>query len=238
MTHKNPENPVISIIVPALNEERYIGNTLRSLNNQQFSYPYEIIVSDGGSTDSTVKQALTLADQVIHNPKVTTASGRNAGAEAAKAPYLVFIDADTIVPPDYLRSIYPIFESHNCDAFCGGFVFDQKTPVTLGIQLYVYFYAMGLDLFRRVPIMGYNFCVHKESFFKVGGFPECFLEDLHISQRFHKEGRVRYYPQIKVTISARRLQRMGFWGVFRYYINRDRLLMRRIPFDKGYALCE
>ena len=154
MTPKNPENPVISIIIPALNEENYIGGTLRSLVNQQFPFPYEIIVSDGGSSDSTVEQAQLYADQVIHNPKVTTASGRNAGAKFAKAPYLVFIDADTFVPPNYLRSIYPIFQSHNCDAFCGGFEFDQKTPVTLGIQLYVYFYAMGLDLFRRVPIMG------------------------------------------------------------------------------------
>ncbi len=234
MTPDNPDKPVISFIVPALNEAAYISQTLTSLNNQQFPYPYEIIVSDGGSTDSTIKKALPLADKVINNPLVTTASGRNAGAKIAKAPYLVFIDADTIVPLNYLRCIYPIFKSKKYDAFCGGFKFDKRTPVTSGIELYVYLYAMGLDFFRRVPIMGYNFCVHKDIFLKIGGFPECFLEDLHVSQRLHKIGRVRYFPQFHVIISARRLQSMGFWGVFRYYINRDRLLMRRTQFENSY----
>ena len=95
---------MISIIFPTLNEESCIGDSIRALKSKLTVIPYEIIISDGRSTDRTVEIAKSLADKVIEYTGTTRqniAMGRNAGAKAAGGEYLVFMDADSrINDPD------------------------------------------------------------------------------------------------------------------------------------------
>ena len=65
----------ISIIVPTLNEKKYLDTTLKALVNQNTNVPYEIIVSDGGSDDSTIGIAKLYTDKVIHCNEVGKISG-------------------------------------------------------------------------------------------------------------------------------------------------------------------
>jgi glycosyltransferase involved in cell wall biosynthesis len=92
---------VISFIIPTLNEEKVIKKVLNNLREIK-TFSYEIIVSDGGSTDGTVELSKTIADKVISHDKTkgrqTISQGRNAGAAAATGDFLIFLDADVFLP--------------------------------------------------------------------------------------------------------------------------------------------
>ena len=100
---------MISIIIPTLNEENFLPLLLNSIKSQDFS-DYEIIVSDGGSTDKTRQIALEnncrfVVDTEHHHPSWQ----RNRGASIAAGEVLIFFDADTILQEHFLRNVISEF---------------------------------------------------------------------------------------------------------------------------------
>ena len=91
----------ISIIIPTLNEEKLIAQTLKQFDcDIKKKFALEIIVSDGGSTDTTLEIARSYADKIItHNEtsKQNIARGRNRGATVSNGNVLVFLNADTLL---------------------------------------------------------------------------------------------------------------------------------------------
>ena len=96
---------MISVIVPALNEEKDLGSCLKALSRQKVDEDYETIVVDGGSGDGTVRVAEEIADLVISQSSRGIGGARRDGAAAACGEKLAFTDADTIVSPDWMREI-------------------------------------------------------------------------------------------------------------------------------------
>ncbi|MFH0875476.1 MAG: glycosyltransferase family 2 protein, partial [archaeon] len=88
--------PLISVIIPAYNEEKCITECLNSLKNQQFK-DFELIVIDNNSKDSTSKIAKQYTKKVFLCKEQGISSARNFGAKKAKGKILCFIDADGIV---------------------------------------------------------------------------------------------------------------------------------------------
>ncbi len=89
--------PLVSIVIPAHNEERYIEKTLSYIKKQSYSHT-EVIIVDDGSTDKTVEVSRKYANRVIELKKRKGVSyARNAGAKIARGNLLVFLDADTIL---------------------------------------------------------------------------------------------------------------------------------------------
>src|SRR3954464_7912309 len=85
--------PIISIIIPAHNEEAYLGDTLEGLQDQ--GYPnYEIIVVTNGCSDRTVEVAKGRCHRLINIKERGLSKARNLGAQAAQGDILVFLDAD------------------------------------------------------------------------------------------------------------------------------------------------
>lgn len=102
----------LSVVVPALNEERYIGQCLVSLTAQ--SYPrelYEIIVVDNASTDWTPEITLGFRVRVIYEAERGIGQARHRGAQAAKGEMIAGTDADAIAPPTWLEEIARAFRS-------------------------------------------------------------------------------------------------------------------------------
>src|SRR5262252_5573163 len=89
-----------SIIVPTFNEERIIANTLEAIRHHLSHIDYELIVTDDGSTDRTCDIAERYADTVVRltGTKGTIGANRNRGARVARGDYLVFVDADVLIP--------------------------------------------------------------------------------------------------------------------------------------------
>ena len=95
-----------SVVIPAFNEEKLIGDTLRSLRAQTVT-PAEIIVLDNGSTDRTVEIARKYADKVLILPGMSLWEMKQVGVEVAKSPIIVTTDADTVAPPAWAIALRP-----------------------------------------------------------------------------------------------------------------------------------
>ena len=102
---------MISVIVPAYNEDQNIGKCLESLSHQTLPRDsYEIIVVDGGSKDRTREIASEYADMVFIQTSKKVGGARNDGAQKARGEILATTDADCIIPPDWLSVIAAAFD--------------------------------------------------------------------------------------------------------------------------------
>lgn len=105
------DNIKVSVIVPVFNASEYIGRTLDSIISQDFE-GFEIIVVDDGSSDDSLEkienalEGVEIPHEIIHQENSGVSVARNAGIEASKGDYLVFIDADDYVSENHLSSLY------------------------------------------------------------------------------------------------------------------------------------
>ncbi len=100
----------LSIIIPTLNEEENLPNLLESIKKQDFS-DYEIIVADAESKDRTREIAEEYGARVVEGG--LPAEGRNRGAASAQGKILLFLDADALLPPNFLKDSLEEFEKRN-----------------------------------------------------------------------------------------------------------------------------
>ncbi|HID27147.1 MAG TPA: glycosyltransferase [Methanosarcinales archaeon] len=219
-------NPIISVIVPVLNEEKYLEPTLQAIKNQNTNVPYELIVSDGGSCDSSLEIAEKYADKILSCSEKGIGIGRHTGAINARksSKYFVFIDSDTIIPSYYLAWAHYIFNSKKAlIAFSAAFEFSEKNPSVKFAERVANQYLLMRGLFHKATLPGFNTCVRKEGYFKAGGYRNVLLEDVDFSRRIQKLGKTRYFPEVTVINSARRLKGMGLIGTIYYYVHIDKL---------------
>lgn len=127
--------PIVSIVIPVHNQEKYIGRCIRSALNQKFpESEFEIIVVNDASTDRT-KYALELFDSDIrvieHATRLGLPGALNAGIREAKGRFVVRIDADDYVHNEYINILYMhLFMNKYIDAIaCDYYVVDDKEDV-------------------------------------------------------------------------------------------------------------
>ncbi len=208
--------PAISVIIPALNEEKYIECSLEGLARQSFK-DFETIVVDGGSKDRTREIARRHA-KVIMERRRGVSRARNAGAARARGGILVFIDADTRPSSMLLAAYRRALDGWNSVAATGPILPLEKTSrrLRLGFRLVSVLLVRTSILIGRPSIVGSNFAVKKAVFDKVGGF-NCSLmtyEDWDLSNRLKKVGKITYASDALAYASARRILA---WGTLRYF---------------------
>ena len=112
--------PYYSIIIPTLNEEKSLPILLQNLSAQTFTN-FEVIHVDGNSEDTTVKKANSFAKQLTIKSKVVTKRNvcfqRNTGAKLAKGSWLIFMDSDDQIAPNFLEECKKIVSKKNLDLF-------------------------------------------------------------------------------------------------------------------------
>ncbi len=212
--------PYISVIIPALNEQKYIKYPLEGLKHQTFM-DFETIVVDGGSEDKTRSIARKHAKVIVALRK-GVAAGRNKGAEGSKGKILVFIDADTKPSRNLLETYANAFKDRRVVAATGPIYPLEKTSrrVSFGYGFVLVPFVKLSILLGRPSIVSSNFAVRTESFTKAGGFDPKLLtyEDWDLSMKLKKFGKIVYLDDAIVHTSARRIVAWGVWGYFLYYM--------------------
>ncbi|MGD8506177.1 MAG: glycosyltransferase [Candidatus Bathyarchaeota archaeon] len=205
----------ISIIVPAYNEANYIHRMLISLQNQIFR-DFEIIVKDGGSSDRTVEVAKRYANTVVSSKDISVSDARNQGAKYAKSDVLVFVDADTVLPPDMLQKISDLLED---ESVVGGSC--RKIPESNSVldRMVYEFVNLSTYLSAYLHIGGaHGNCmfVRKDVFEKTGGFNPLIhiAEEQELVRKAMRFGKFVFLLDQCVLENPRRIQE---WGRFKLH---------------------
>ena len=200
-----PPARMISVIIPAHNEERYLSRTLDALRGQNYGW-FEVIVVANGCTDRTRDVARGKCHRLIVLSQKSLGVARNLGARMARCELLLFLDADTILEPMALRVIAQNFAQQDAAGTLRGEHDEMRLPYRL---------IYGLkNLVHRCSIhpgsSGVILC-WREHFVRVGGFDEGLQvrENSELVKRLLRFGRYKYIAKVRATTSMRRYERCG-----------------------------
>jgi glycosyltransferase involved in cell wall biosynthesis len=200
--------PFVSVIVPTLNEEKYLGNCLKALKAQDYKGRFEIIVADGKSKDKTVEIAKKYADKVVIVNKKGVSAGRNGGAREAKGKILLFIDADTVAAFNLITELVKGFKKGVVGVTCP--ILPLSANMSEFLLYWFYNQFMKKSLQKKKPRVAGICCAYrKDAFEEVGGFDEKLkvLEDYDLSERISKLGEICCVDSTFVMTSPRRIRR-------------------------------
>ena len=213
----------ISVIVPTLNEEKYLEQGLQSIRAQKTVHSFELILADGGSVDKTLDIAKKYADKIINVKKKGIAFGRNEGAKHSSGKLLVFIDADTRIPMNYIDVIHAVMRDPDLGALSCAFRFDEKNNMLKLVEEISNKYMLLKGSVGKGELLGFNNAIKRDLFFEVGGFPNVPLEDGALAKIIREIKKVMFLPTPTVVTSARRLKKGGILHSALYYTNLELL---------------
>jgi glycosyltransferase involved in cell wall biosynthesis len=219
--------PVISIIIPTLREGPFLERTLKNLDGAQI--PHEIIITDGGSTDTTLDIARRHTDKIVvwdQPHRQTFGEAKNAGAALATGAFLVFIDADVIIPSpqSFFKEILSVFENNK-----------KLVATTAPLKPYLenhswvdaffsaplnWFYIVSNNVFHSGNSSGEFQMVRADAFRKIGGFGEHLAagEDNELFRKLATVGRTLSYWKLCVRHSLRRPHKLGWLRTYGIWI--------------------
>lgn len=217
---------MISIIIPTLREEQFLERTLKNLD--ALALPHEIIITDGGSTDKTLDIARAHGAKITvwgESRRQTFGEAKNAGAALAQGKFLVFIDADVLVPSPqaFFTELLSAFEN----------------PKLLGVTVPLkpwpenhswidaffcaplnWFFIISNNLFHSGNSSGEFQMVRAEAFRNINGFSEHLAagEDNDMFRRLAAHGRTLSYSKLFVQHSLRRAHKLGWLMLYFIWI--------------------
>jgi len=198
-------NTRLSVVIPALDEAAGIGAVLENLQAMR-ARGVELIVVDGGSRDATVAMSAPLADLVIRAPR-GRARQMNVGAAAARGDALLFLHADTLLPPDADRLACAGLDP-------GKYVWGRFDVRIVGRPRMLRVVSWMMNLRSRLTGIASGdqaLFMARAAFDAVGGFPEQpLMEDIEISHRLLRLSRPRCLAGPALT-SGRRWESRGVW---------------------------
>ena len=209
---------MLSIIIPTLNEEKYLSNLLISIKKQNFRGNFEIIVADGGSKDKTVNIAKRFGCKIVDGGK-SPAVGRNKGVQIAKGNLLLFLDADCILPKNSLKTALEEFKNRDLDI--ASFCLKPKSKRKIHKFFYEVFYNWIILFSEKILAHGSQaILVKKEIFEKTGGFDEKikFAEDHAFVRKARKIGKFGILRKTWVLSSIRRFEKEGWVPLYSKYV--------------------
>lgn len=218
----------ISVIIPTLNEEKYLPALLETLK-PQMKKGDEIIVVDGGSADKTVKLAKANGCRVLELKSRGIGVARTHGAKNARNDIVAFMDADTTVTEGWLERIRLAF-GEQIDAYYG-YAFFQRENFVQGLlyDVFSHFVFFVSNIFR---LLGYpnlppnNFAFRRKSFLASGGQKPVICEEFEWALRMrNKKLRINFDRGSVVWTSNRRFKKQGFFGVLGLWLHACILLL-------------
>ena len=229
----------ISFVVPAYNEEASLARSLEAIAAEvnRSGCDAEIIVVNNASTDGTRQVAECFSQAiVVDEPVKSLVRARAAGYQVATGELIANIDADTILPPEWLNKVLSAFAADpQLVAISGPYIYyDVPKHISLLVRAfyragYVAYLLNRYVLRAGSMLQGGNFVVRRSAIARIGGFNTDFAfygEDTDLARRLSKVGRVTFTFALPALSSGRRLLsegvvRMGiryamnfFWATF------------------------
>jgi len=217
----------ISVIIPARNEELFIGGCLESIETaaENFDGEVEIIVVLNRCTDKTEETARRYGAIIVYEDSKNLARIRNRGAEAATGDVIATIDADSRMTPNMLQEICRRLATGKC---IGGGVTILPERVSLGI-LASALLLLPYGIVYRISA-GLFWCFRSD-FLAIGGFNDSLitLEDVDFAKRLKAHGkrrgkRFKTIMRAHIVTSCRKFDHFGDW----YFIRNPRFVGRLI----------
>lgn len=239
----------ISFVIPAFNEEKYIGACLEGILSCDKKLIHEVIVVNNGSTDGTdrivrsYKERLGSCLKLIDESRKGRVFARKKGFEVASGDYIASIDADCRPNGKWLRTICDYFECHpQTVCVSGPYLFydlHASLKVFNALKEFLFHFLLPYILpSERGQVWGGNFVARREALKKAHGFSTAFSslgDDVNIERCLKKIGPVIFSTRFFIPSSARRINHEGaIYTFLRYRMNRYfQLLTGRLLFRVG-----
>jgi glycosyltransferase involved in cell wall biosynthesis len=206
--------PTLSLIIPAYNEEKYLGECLKYVFKNADGIFSEIIVVDNASTDGTASVAEKFPGvRVVREDQKGLTHARQRGYMESKGDILVYIDADTQVPAGWGPQIAPVFQNQNIATLSGPYVYyDIPRFQKMLVWIYWHFLAVPAYFFVGYMVIGGNFAIRRTTLEKMNGFDTSIAfygEDTNIARRASKFGKSKFKTSFYMHTSGRRLAGQG-----------------------------
>ncbi len=208
---------MVSVVIPAYNEEKVIGACLDSLVKQKTQHKFEVIVVNNNSTDKTADAVNSYRNRLELNLVMQKEKGRGParqiGFSHACGDIILSTDADTVVPPGWVETLSDSLRGSNAVAISG-----TCKIVDCGLftnTLFNFFQPLAMRVYRLVFghywLNGFNFAIYKEVYRKSGGFNVKLnsQEDIDLSFKVSKLGKIHFMPGLPVIFSGRRFRQKG-----------------------------
>jgi glycosyltransferase involved in cell wall biosynthesis len=221
-----------SIVIPCYNEEKYIAKTLKSINQQDFTGDFEVIVVDNNSTDNTATIAKKYGAKIVKESRPGVCWARQAGTEASNGEIIISTDADTTFDKNWLANIDSRFiKNPNAVAACAPCRFvdapwwGEYYPHLLFGAVYTLYRLTGFTFY----ITATNTAFKKNTWTKYNTELPQGGDELDLLRKLRKKGKVIFSNNYFVYTSSRRLDHglwynlfvtFGYYYLLAYYVNR------------------
>lgn len=211
---------MISVVIPAYNEEKNISKCLEALSRQSTSLNFEVILVDNGSTDKTVELAKKFNQKIdlkiISEKKKGRSPARKKGFDIAQGEIVLSTDADAIVPHNWVEEITSCFDNRKIIAVTGTCFINDCDWLTN--TLFNFLQPLGMSGYRLIFghywLSGFNFAIRSNEYLQSGGFDENLnaIEDIDLSFKIKKIGKIKFLNNLPVLFSGRRFKKNGLMG--------------------------
>jgi glycosyltransferase involved in cell wall biosynthesis len=207
-----------SIIIPAHNEEKYIGNTLEKIIGQDYpTENFEVFVIENGSTDKTYEIAKKFEMNnvsVLVSPTKGVSLARNFGVGkiSANSEWTIFLDADTLLESDFLKDLNTFLQKYSDKNYTIGTASIRPFPDTRKARIWFSFWNFCHKIFKvsfAIQIVKSSLLVDIK--YDVGMEMG---EDLKFIKDARKFGKFFFFSTSRVSSSTRRFEKVGWWKLF------------------------
>ncbi len=202
---KSRTEELISIIIPAHNEEKYLERCLASIQAQSYT-AYEIIVVLNATTDAPKSIAMKYTHQVYALREKSVSKARNLGAAKAKGSILMFLDADCTISKNLLFAMNHALRDKNVGAITQTKSLEDRWKA----HLFWFMGNCGRYFFRA----GSGMIACKKKAFPGFNEQKCVAEDTVLIKKLQKKGNVAYLTHAYIRTSARRMEKEGYFYTF------------------------